>query len=65
MYGEFVCGYWGLIKGLLLLGTLWINSIVAGYKKTPLRTSTLMAEHAFTFIPKSNEIFGQTDHIVI
>ena len=51
-YGEFVCGYWGLIKGLLLLGTLWINSIVAGFKKTPLRTSTSMAEHAFTFIPK-------------
>ena len=30
-YGEFVCGYWGL-KGLLS-GTLWINSIVAGFKK--------------------------------
>ena len=30
--GEFVCGYWGL-KGLLLSGTLWINSIVAGFKK--------------------------------
>lgn len=52
-FGEFLHGYWGL-KGLLLFEKLWINPIVEGFKKTPLRTFTLKGEHAFAFIP--NEI---------